>query len=81
MGDVALMGLIFNDLEIDRMSNYLNVFVKETFEQNGEEKSNFTKVGVAFPHTKGEGMNLKITAGIAVSGDLVLFPPREGEES
>ena len=55
-----MMGLIFNDLEIDRMSNYLNVFVKETFEQNGEEKSNFTKAGVAFPHAKGEGPPLHL---------------------
>jgi hypothetical protein len=63
------------------MTKYLNAFVQETFEVNGEEKSSYTKVGVAFPHKKGEGFNLKITAGIAVSGDLVLFPPKENDES
>jgi len=62
------------------MSKYLNVFVQEQFESGGETKSNYTKVGVAFPHKKGEGFNLKITPGIAVSGDLVLFPPKESDE-
>jgi len=63
------------------MSKYLNVFVQEQFESGGEMKSNYTKVGVAFPHDKGDGFNLKITPGLAVSGDLVVFPPRENEDS
>ncbi|MCB1695226.1 MAG: hypothetical protein KDI34_03280 [Halioglobus sp.] len=63
------------------MSKYLNVFVQEQFESGGETKSNYTKVGVAFPHDKGGGFNLKITNGISVSGDLVVFPPKETENS
>ena len=63
------------------MSKYLNVFVQEQFESGGEIKSNYTKVGVAFPHDKGDGFNLKITPGLAVSGDLVVFPPKENEIS
>ena len=63
------------------MSKYLNVFVQEQFESGGEMKSNYTKVGVVFPHDKGEGFNLKITPGLAVSGDLVAFPPKEDENS
>ena len=63
------------------MSKYLNVFIQEQFESGGESKSNYTKVGVAFPHDKGEGFNLKITAGLSVSGDLVVFPPKENENS
>jgi hypothetical protein len=62
------------------MSKYLNVFVQEQFESGGEMKSNYTKVGVAFPHDKGDGFNLKITPGLSVSGDLVVFPPRENED-
>lgn len=62
------------------MTKYLNVFVQETFEAHGEEKSSYTKVGVAFPHNKGEGINVKITPGISVSGDLVIFPPKDAEE-
>lgn len=63
------------------MPKYLNVFVQEPFESGGEMKTSYTKVGVAFPHEKGEGFNLKITPGISVSGDLVVFPPREQEDS
>ena len=63
------------------MSKSLNVFVQEQFESGGETKSNYTKVGVAFPHDKGDGFNLKITDGISVSGDLVVFPPKENENS
>lgn len=63
------------------MSKYLNVFVQEQFESNGEQKSNYTKVGVAFPHDKGDGFNLKITPGISISGDLVVFPPKGNENS
>lgn len=62
------------------MTKYMNVFVQETFDANGEEKSNYTKVGVAFPHKKGEGINVKITPGISVAGDLVIFPPKDSEE-
>lgn len=74
------MGLI-DVKEIITMSKYMNVFVQEQFESGGEMKSNYTKVGVAFPHDKGDGFNLKITPGLAVSGDLVVFPPRENEDS
>ena len=63
------------------MSKYLNLFVQEQFESGGETKSNYTKVGVAFPHDKGDGFNLKITPGLSVSGDLVAFAPREDEDS
>jgi hypothetical protein len=38
-------------------------------------------VGVAFPHDKGEGFNLKITPGLSISGELVVFPPKENENS
>jgi hypothetical protein len=68
-------------MEIKPMAKHLNVFVQETFDDNGTEKNSYTKVGVAFPHTKGEGFNLKIIPGIAVSGDLVLFPPKENDNS
>ena len=63
------------------MSKYLNVFVQEQFESGGETKSNYIKVGVAFPHETGGGFNLNVTPGIAVSGDLVVFPPKEVENS
>jgi hypothetical protein len=58
------------------MTNYLNVLKPETYlDENGVEKTSFLKVGVAFPHESGRGFNLKVTSGIAVSGDMVVLPP------
>ena len=62
------------------MSNhneYFNVLKPENFvDSNEEEQTQFTKVGVAFPHNSGRGLTLKITDGISVSGDLVILPPK-----
>lgn len=75
------MGLVDNK-EIMTMRKYLNVFVQEDFKaDDGEIKSNYTKVGAAFPHDKGEGFNIRLTNGIAVSGDLVAFPPKDDNAS
>lgn len=54
-----------------------NAFVVTNYETDGEEKSIWTKVGVAFKHGNADGINLKITDGISVSGDIVLLPPSE----
>ena len=60
--------------------NYLGVFVTEKFEgRDGEEKTNFTRVGVAFPHRNGGGYNIEIQTGISVSGKLVVLPPKDEE--
>ncbi|TXS91891.1 hypothetical protein FV139_14250 [Parahaliea maris] len=63
------------------MPKHLNVLVQEPFESGGEMKTSYTKVGVAFPREKGEGLNFKITMGTSISGDLVVFPPRDQEYS
>ena len=61
--------------------SYLNVFVTERFQgRDGEEQTNYLKVGAAFPHKKGAGFNVEITTGISVSGQLVVLPPRPREE-
>jgi hypothetical protein len=60
---------------------YLGVFVTEDYEANGEEKTAYTRVGVAFPHKKGSGFNIQIQEGISVSGQLVALPPRPREEN
>lgn len=60
---------------------YLGVFVTEQFEgTDGEERTNYVRVGAAFPHRQGHGLNIEITEGISVSGKLVVLPPREREE-
>lgn len=63
------------------MPKYLNLFVQENFEADGEQKTNNTKVGVVFPHEKGDGFNIKLVPGISVSGELVAFPPKDGNVS
>ena len=61
---------------------YLGVFVTEDYQGNdGEEKTNYIRVGAAFPHKKGCGFNIEIQEGISVSGQLVALPPRPREES
>jgi hypothetical protein len=50
------------------------VFVSQ---KNGEQ-SFYTKVGAAWTVAK-DGVSIKLIPGIAVSGDLVLFPPKESE--
>ncbi|HBQ2955683.1 TPA: hypothetical protein ACGE9C_004767 [Klebsiella pneumoniae] len=46
-------------------------------DSQGEKKTWWTKVGVAFPHHGKSGLNIVLTPGIAVSGKLVLLEPRE----
>ena len=46
----------------------------------GQPKEDWHRVGVAFPHREGGGMNVQITEGLAVSGKLVIRPPREREQ-
>lgn len=61
--------------------NDLGVFVTEDYQSNGEDKTAYTRVGAAFPHRKGGGFNIEIQSGLAVSGQLVVLPPRPREES
>lgn len=49
-----------------------DVLVVEKYEDEaGTEKSNWTRVGVAFPHKDGNGLNVELRA-IPVSGKLVI---------
>lgn len=43
--------------------------------------ANWTRIGAAWAHDDGEGFNIVITPGIAVSGKLVLRPPKSQEET
>ena len=63
------------------MPTYLGVFVTENYKGNdGEERTSYTRVGVAFPHKKDCGFNIEIADGISVSGELVVLPPRPKDE-
>jgi hypothetical protein len=49
-----------------------DVFVVENYEDGaGAEKSNWTRVGVAFPHKDSDGFNVELRA-VPVSGKLVI---------
>jgi hypothetical protein len=55
-------------------SDRYDVLVVEKYEDEaGAEKSNWTRIGVAFPHKDGNGLNVELKA-MPVSGKLVIRP-------
>ena len=53
-------------------SDRYDVLVVEKYEDEaGAEKSHWTRIGVAFPHKDGNGLNVELKA-IPVSGKLVI---------
>lgn len=59
-----------------------NVYVIEEYkDQAGETQSLKTKVGSAFPHKTGGGFNIVLRQNLAVSGRLVVFPPRDDDSA
>lgn len=58
------------------MSNRMDVLVGST----RNEKTHWTKVGAAFPAKSGDGFDLVINDGIAVSGRMILRTPRQRED-
>lgn len=59
-----------------------NVLAPHTYTTaGGEEKTVWTDVGIGFAAKDGEGVNIEIRTGIAVSGRLVVRPwsKKEGE--
>jgi hypothetical protein len=54
---------------------YMNVLIVEEFETSTGKGRNWTKVGVAFPHTEGPGFNIDLKA-FPRDGKLVVLPPQ-----
>jgi len=52
----------------DRYDVYV---VDEYTDKTGEEKSNWTRIGIAWPHKDGKGFNAELRA-LPVSGKLVI---------
>lgn len=48
-----------------------DAFTVREYEQQGEQKNEWTKVGVAFPHTDGKGYRVVLQA-LPVDGVIVL---------
>ena len=62
------------------LSPYLNVFTVKEFEaKDGTTARNWTKVGVAFPHTEAEGFNIELQC-VPLDGKLVVLPPHEVDQ-
>jgi hypothetical protein len=54
---------------------YLNVLIVEEFETASGKGRNWTKVGVAFPHSDGVGFNIELKA-FPRDGKLIVMPPQ-----
>jgi hypothetical protein len=57
----------------------LTVYAVKKFEQGGEQKDFWARIGVAFPNKLG-GFNLKLELLPLVGQDLVMLPPRSKED-
>ena len=59
-----------------------DVLVVENFQSQGEDRSSWTRVGVAFPHDDGKGFQVQLKA-LPVDGKLVirLHVPKTKDES
>ncbi len=60
----------------------MKAFVVEDKEEGSDEKAFWTRVGSAWPHGDGKGLNIQIASGVAVSGRLVLreYTEKDAEE-
>lgn len=58
-----------------------DVLVVENFQSQGEDRSSWTRVGVAFPHDDGKGFQVQLKA-LPIDGKLVIrlhVPKLQGE--
>jgi hypothetical protein len=51
-----------------------DLLIVEEFDHNGEGKKKFHNVGVAFEQKQGEGFNLTVNPGTAISGRVLMLP-------
>jgi hypothetical protein len=60
----------------------LTAYQVREFEQNGETKSDWTRIGVAFPHEDGKGFNVLLHA-LPVDGKIVMrvFEPKPDDNA
>ncbi len=57
----------------------LEVYVVTKYQAGGEEKSRWSRVGMAFPTKDGRGYSIKMDYPVAVS-EFVLLPPKPKDE-
>lgn len=57
-----------------------NILVARNYtNSNGEEKTDWLRVGVAFPNQK-EGFNCEVVDGIALTGRFMILPRTERDD-
>jgi len=61
-------------------ANRFDAYSVREYEANGEKKSDWTRVGVAFPHADGKGFNVLLQA-LPLDGKMVLRLHEPKEES
>lgn len=61
------------------MANFFEVKTVTEYESNGQKKSRWTKIGVAFPNKNGDGGFNVLLDALPVNGKIVIMPPRERE--
>lgn len=54
-----------------------DICVIETYQHNGQEKTNFHRVGVAFETKDGTGFTGTIYSGVSISGRFLILPRKE----
>ena len=57
------------------------LIVEKYTDKSGEEQAKFYMAGTAFENRSGEGFNIEIPPGIAISGRVFLRPRKEREGS
>lgn len=66
------------------MSNETKIheaFVVENYKSEGEEQSQWHRVGTAFPNKSGGGFSLVIPKGVSLSGTIQIQPKKEKNNS
>lgn len=61
------------------MSKVMSVFkvVETPSKKTGENDKHWYTVAVAFSHAEGGGFNIEIPDGVALTGKLVVLPPKK----
>lgn len=62
------------------MQNYYEAKTVVEYDQGGQKKSRWTKIGVAFPNKNGDGGFVVHLDAVPVNGKLVIMPPRDRED-
>jgi hypothetical protein len=60
-------------------TNHLFAYSVEEYDAgNGKKAKTWTRIGVAFPHREGTGLNLQLRA-LPLDGRIVLLPPDQSD--